>query len=216
MSAVFADAGRHGEGPLARLMAEASTLEQASRLQEAEALLRQALQVAPEHPHAIHMLGIVAFRSGNEEEACRLMERSIALSPNTGLYYRNICAIYRALGRLEAGRAAGLRAVSLTPDDPHAHANLAIIHYDLLELDEAFACCERALALKPIIPKRILKKRKFCFCAETMRPVGKNTNGAFNCRRPQACCRRPNFRNGAAHRLRKGSFCWWPIKALAT
>jgi len=158
MSAVFADAGRHGEGPLARLMAEASTLEQASRLQEAEALLRQALQVAPEHPHAIHMLGIVAFRSGNEEEACRLMERSIALSPNTGLYYRNICAIYRALGRLEAGRAAGLRAVSLTPDDPHAHANLAIIHYDLLELDEAFACCERALALKPDYPEAHFEK----------------------------------------------------------
>jgi thioredoxin-like negative regulator of GroEL len=158
MSAVFADAGRHGEGPLARLFAEATTLEQAGRFAEAETLLRQALQIAPEHPHAIHMMGIVAFRSGNEEEACRLMERSIALSPNTGLYYRNICAIYRALGRLEAARAAGLRAVSLTPEDPHAHANLAIVHYDLLELDEAFACCERALTLKPDYPEAHFEK----------------------------------------------------------
>ena len=90
--------------PLAALLAEASADEQAGRLDAAEARLAAALRQAPEHPHALHLSGIVAFRRGREGEAQALMERSIALAPDGALYHRNICAIYRALGRLGEGR----------------------------------------------------------------------------------------------------------------
>ncbi len=140
------------QDPLAPLLAEASADEQAGRLDAAEARLAAALRQAPEHPHALHLSGIVAFRRGREGEARALMERSIALAPDMALYHRNICAIYRALGRLEEGREAGLRAIALAPDDAHAYANLAIIHYDLLELEEGLACSDRALELSPELP----------------------------------------------------------------
>jgi Flp pilus assembly protein TadD len=126
--------------------------EQNGRLDEAEALLARIREAAPNHPHAIHLQGIVSYRRGRVEEARTLMEKSIELAPDVALYPRNICEVYRATGRYEEAVAAGKRAVTLAPDDPHALLNLGIIHYDRLEIEETLGCTERALQLAPQLP----------------------------------------------------------------
>jgi hypothetical protein len=45
--------------------------------------------------------------------------------------------------------AAARRGVVLAPSDPHCHFNLALVHYDRLELDDAIRCAERVLTLDP-------------------------------------------------------------------
>ena len=77
------------------------------------------------------------------------MERSIALAPQSALFHRNLCEIYRVLGRFDEALATGARAVALDPADPHCHHNLGIAHYDCLALDEAISCGERALMVDP-------------------------------------------------------------------
>jgi Flp pilus assembly protein TadD len=134
---------------IAQLTQLATEHEQAGRLVEAESILRTVIAEAPEHHPALHLMGIVAFKQDRVGEAVQLMERSIALAPMAALYYRNICEIYRVLGRLDEALVAGRRAATLAPQDVHCYHNLGVLHYHRLELDEAIAAGEKALALNP-------------------------------------------------------------------
>ncbi|MGE5269704.1 MAG: hypothetical protein ACM3JG_08545 [Thiohalocapsa sp.] len=138
--------------PIAPLMRLATEHEQAGRLAEAERVLRQVLAEAGEHHPALHLSGIVAFKQDRIADAARLMERSIALAPLQALYHRNICEIYRVLGRLDEALVAGRRAAQLAPEDVHCYHNLGVLHYHRLELDDAIACGERALGIDPNFP----------------------------------------------------------------
>ncbi len=128
-------------------LALANEHEQQGRLDAADAVLDGILAEEPQQPGALHQKGIVAFRRGRAAEAAELMERSIALAPGSALFHRNLCEVYRALGRRDEALAAGRRAVALDPDDPHCHHNLGVLHYDRVEPAEAIGCAERALAL---------------------------------------------------------------------
>ena len=134
---------------IAQLTQLATEHEQAGRLAEAESVLRTILAEASEHHPALHLLGIVAFKRERVGEAAQLMERSIALAPMEALYHRNICEIYRVLGRLDEALTAGRRAAALAPRDVHCYHNLGVLHYHRLELDEAIAVGEKAIELNP-------------------------------------------------------------------
>jgi|SRR3989304_10219372 len=54
---------------------------QAGRLPEAEAIYRQILQLAPNHPDALHLLGLIASQAGKSETAVGLINRSISANP---------------------------------------------------------------------------------------------------------------------------------------
>jgi tetratricopeptide (TPR) repeat protein len=141
-----------GAERIVQLMQLANEHEQAGRLNEAERVLRQVIADAADHHPAVHLLGVVAFRQDRLAEAARLMEQSIALAPLQSLYHRNICEIYRVLGRLDEALVAGRRAAQLAPEDVHCYHNLGVLHYHRLELDAAIQCGERALALDPDFP----------------------------------------------------------------
>lgn len=88
------------------------------RLDEAQQLLRQATEVAPDHAHAWIALGVAYLRTKDAEAARPALERALALEP------RNPYAL-RTLGSLQAmtGDAAGAiglleQARELAPDDP--------------------------------------------------------------------------------------------------
>jgi Tfp pilus assembly protein PilF len=134
---------------VARLLARATEHEQAGRLDAAEKTLAEILAGMPDHPDALHMAGIVAFKAGRTAEAAALMERSIAGNGTIAHYHRNLCEVYRVQGRTDEALAAGRRAVRLAPQDPQGYNNLGVTHYHRLELDAAIACAERAIALDP-------------------------------------------------------------------
>ncbi len=135
--------------PLSEAVARLATLEQENKLTEADDLADRMLAAMPEHPHILHLAGIVAHRNGRTAQALERMEKSAALAPEVALYPRNMCEIYRSAGRLEDALAAGHRAVALAPQDARAYFNLALIHYERLELDEAIRVSDQALAIDP-------------------------------------------------------------------
>jgi len=123
--------------------------EQAGRLDDAEQLLTRILQTAPNQPDTLHELGVLAARRKDFAGAADLIERALVKSSNAGLYYRNVCEIYRRLGRLNDAVSAASRAVELNKDDPHSLVNLAIICYACCRFAEGAACAEKAIALAP-------------------------------------------------------------------
>ena len=138
--------------PLAEVFAIAAEFERGGRVEEADRLIRHALAAAPEQADVLHLAGIVAFRQKRAAEALELMERAIARGGEVALYSRNICEIYRTMGRLDDALTAGLRAAGLAPGDAMALHNLAIIHYERLEVEESLDCARRALAIDATMP----------------------------------------------------------------
>jgi tetratricopeptide (TPR) repeat protein len=134
---------------LADVVSQISQFEQANKLDEADDLAQRALKAVPEHPHILHMAGIVAYRKGRIAQALEMMEKSMKLAPNVALYPRNMCEIYRGAGRLDDAVTVGRRAIELAPQDSRAYFNLALIHYERLELSESVAICDQSLALDP-------------------------------------------------------------------
>ena len=94
-------------GRLGELLQRANEHEQQGRRDAAEATLDKVLADAPDEPAALHLAGIIAFKRARHADAAALMERSLAKAPANPLFHRNICEVYRVLGRYDAAAAAG-------------------------------------------------------------------------------------------------------------
>ncbi len=154
---------------LADALAEISAFERDNKLDEADDLANRVLKAAPEHPHVLHMAGIVAYRKGRVAEAIERMEKSMRLAPNVALYPRNMCEIYRGAGRLDEALLVGKRAVELSPEDSRAYFNLALIHYERLELEEAVVVSDQAIALDPQFAEAHFEKAEALLLAGRLR-----------------------------------------------
>jgi hypothetical protein len=138
--------------PVGELLRIAGEYERAGRIEEAGRLLDHILAALPNQGDALHLAGIVAFRRGSPSRALELMESALRHGIDTPLYLRNICEVYRTLGRLDEALAAARRATTLAPTDPLCLHNQAIIHYHRLELDAALNCAAQALRIDPSLP----------------------------------------------------------------
>jgi tetratricopeptide (TPR) repeat protein len=128
---------RDGEAEAAPALnpAEIEALVQAAVREETQGAYDQArekldrvLAAAPDHPHAHHIRGIIAFRQKDFHRARHHMELSVSLAPQVPLYPRNLCEVYRRLWLYEAALRSAARAVELAPNDIIALCNLGVVH----------------------------------------------------------------------------------------
>ena len=122
---------------------------QGGRLQAAEQIYRQILQVEPNHADALHLLGVIASMLGKPEMAIEYMARAVQRKPDYAEAHSNLGLALNSQGRLEEAVVCYRRALALKPDYAEAHNNLGNALSDQRKLDEAAACYRRALALKP-------------------------------------------------------------------
>jgi tetratricopeptide (TPR) repeat protein len=128
-------------------MTHAGQLHSQGRLQDSEHLLHLILQQQPQHPFALHLLGVIAHQCGQPALAADLIRRAIAGNGGVALFHANLCEISRQLKQLDAAVTHGARAVALDPNMAMAHSNLGIAYFDCKEYDKAEACQKRAIAL---------------------------------------------------------------------
>ncbi len=127
----------------------ASQQQSAGQLVEAEQLLRQIVQVEPHHPHALHLLGIIAWQNGQQQQALELIHQAIASDNRVALFHVNLTEMYRQRGELSHAIEQGQIAIRLDPTHPTAYSNLAIALYDAKAYQQAEAANQQALQLQP-------------------------------------------------------------------
>jgi len=121
----------------------------AGRLPEAEQIYRQILQTEPEHPVALHLLGVLAQQVGNSEAARELIAKAIAIKPDYAEAHNNLGLALQGLARDEEAAASYQRAGDLKPDYPEAHCNLGNALLGLGKAEAAAESYRKALAIKP-------------------------------------------------------------------
>lgn len=99
-----------------KLIAEAIELGRRGKLLEAEHRCRLILEENPDHPDALHLLGVVAMETGHGDAAVELIGRAIELSPaESALLLANHAKAYQCAGRLDDAGVAYRRAIALDP-----------------------------------------------------------------------------------------------------
>jgi hypothetical protein len=85
----------------------------AGRLDPADAILRALLHRVPEHPAALHLMGVVAFRRGQADRAATLMKRSLhLLGTSMPDWEHNLAVVERMLKERAAAPKADSPAVA--------------------------------------------------------------------------------------------------------
>jgi tetratricopeptide (TPR) repeat protein len=97
---------------------------QAGRLREAEGLYRQILTQQPNHPDALHLLGVIASQMRQYPAAVELINRAISANPGQAEYHGNLGVALGEMGKIDEAMAAYRRAIVLKPDGAQFHNNL--------------------------------------------------------------------------------------------
>lgn len=141
--------------PVSALFNEAMAHHQAGRLAAAADGYRRVLAAAPDHPYALHGLGVLALQSGHPALSLPLVERAIVVEPVFAEAYVNRGNILRAMGRMREARESYLHAIGLRPHDPEAFYNLGALAQMSGEPGTAALCYQRTLDLAPSHPKAL-------------------------------------------------------------
>lgn len=121
----------------------------AGRFAEAEAAYRKLLQTQPENAEALHMMGVLALQTGNPTTAVDFIAQAIRRKSDVSIFYSNLGAALRRLGRLDEAIAAGRQAVKLDENFADAIINLANALCDKGLFGEAVPLLKRVVRLRP-------------------------------------------------------------------
>ena len=116
------------------------------RLEEAEALAREATRDAASAPEALHLLGLALYRRGRLDEAEAALRRALERDSN-------VAAFHHALGNVLQDRGkhavrAYRRALRLQPQLAEAWNDLGTARYARGELEAAVECYQHAVRLR--------------------------------------------------------------------
>ncbi len=134
---------------LRQALQAAITLHNAGKLEQAEVLYRRVLQQEPREPDALHMLGVIAYQTGNYPAALELINRAISVRNTDPGIFVNLGATYAAMQHSDEAVSCYRRALTINPNNAEANCNLGGILAKQMMLDEAVALCQRALKVKP-------------------------------------------------------------------
>ncbi len=132
---------------------QAVKLHQARRMVEAEEIYRAILAVHPEHPGALHLMGVIDIQRNNPAAAIEKIAAALRLNPAAAPFHGNYATALQALGRRDEAEKHYREAVRLDPSYADAHNNLGALLEKRGRNDDALRCYRAALAARPAFPE---------------------------------------------------------------
>jgi len=127
----------------------AMDLHHAGHREDAFQIYSRVLGLVPNHPDALHFMGVLAHDQGCDEDAIRLMSHSVALAPDHAGFRNNLGNLFLDNERFEEAEREYRHALALDPDRPDALNNYAVLCKGLGRHEEAEHCLLRAIELAP-------------------------------------------------------------------
>lgn len=98
---------------------------QGGRLSEAQDAYRAVLADSPNHPMALHYLGLLAHQTGHGEQALELLQKAVAVMPDYAEAQWNLATILAEFERWAEVETCCRTALKFEPDAPPLHQTLA-------------------------------------------------------------------------------------------
>jgi predicted TPR repeat methyltransferase len=133
----------------ASFLQQAVELHQQGRLEPAQALYRQVLELDPRQFDALHLLGVIARQQGDVTAAIGLISQAIAVDAAQANAHCNLGVALLDAGRAEEALASHERAIERNPAYALAWSNRGNALRALTRPDEALLSYRRALEIQP-------------------------------------------------------------------
>jgi predicted TPR repeat methyltransferase len=131
------------------VLERAMELHRAGHLEPAISVYRQVLQYNPDHPDALHYLGLACHATGDVEQAIAHIDQALTVAPDYVEALNNLGVIYQSTGRLEKAERCYSRVIEIRPQHSDSHNNLGVVLKSQGRMRDAAAAFERALELDP-------------------------------------------------------------------
>jgi tetratricopeptide (TPR) repeat protein len=143
-----------GEPAAARLLADAVQAHRRNDLAAAQVLYEAVLRAHPQHPDALHLLGVIAYQSQRHDLAVDLIRQALDAYEENAAAHVNLGLALQSLEQNEAARASFERATTIDPANVGAWLALGDVLTrlglnDPARREEAIASFERIIALQP-------------------------------------------------------------------
>jgi len=127
----------------------AESLTQTGQITEAESLLKEVLQKAPEYGDAHFQLGVLYFETAQFEAALPCFSAAAARMPKDASALTLKARTLLALNDMPQAEVCFQEALQLNPKDPEAHYFLSGLYFETGEVMKAIASLEMVLTLIP-------------------------------------------------------------------
>ncbi len=118
----------------------------AGEFDRAEAVYRAVLRIAPRHPDALHLLGVVLRQTGRVQAAVASLRRAVAMVPQVAVFHYNLGLALLDAGQLEDAAAAFRQALTIDTTLLEAQINLGVVCRLQGRLDESLSVLRLAAA----------------------------------------------------------------------
>jgi len=126
---------------------------QAGDLSGAETLCRETLTADANNAEALHLLGVIAHRSGRNDIGIDYARRAAAADRTAATYQNTLGYLLRIAGRYSEAIEALQNAIALQNDYADAHNNLGIAYAEAGNLEDAEASYRAALSHRGDFPE---------------------------------------------------------------
>ena len=135
--------------PVTTYLEEAVAFHKQGKIDQAESIYRQLLELDPKNSDALRLLGLIAYQTGNYQVAVDMIGMAIEINPNVASFHLNQGIVFQELKQWDAAVASYNSAIALKPDYAEAYCNRGNALKELKQLDVAVDSYDKAIALKP-------------------------------------------------------------------
>jgi len=127
----------------------AARLHQQGRLDEAESMYRQLLEIAPEHTDVLHLLGMLAMQKKSFDSAIELLYKAVRLAPGVVAYEFTLAQALQDSGHPKEALEHYNAVLSEDDSISEAYHNIGIIYRFQGDIDKSKENFQKALDLRP-------------------------------------------------------------------
>jgi tetratricopeptide (TPR) repeat protein len=135
--------------PRERFIIERARAYREERPEDADALLDEYTKKYPNDPYILHQKALVAWSTGDLDEAERLNQRLVEMSPNWVIAYNQLGYIKMGKGQFAEAEEAFKSYRFIAPDQANPYDSLGELFIALGRYDEAEESFNKALEIKP-------------------------------------------------------------------
>ncbi|QBB70051.1 tetratricopeptide repeat protein [Pseudolysobacter antarcticus] len=141
-------AGNTSSNPLA-LFQQAQALHREGKFGLAESHYLRVVKLDPNHADAWHLLGVLAYQTGNTIKAIKHYRRAVEIRPGFAQAFNNLALAHKARSENSAALQAFERALAIRPEYVEAAFNVALLHETEGNPAAAEKAYRHALAIRP-------------------------------------------------------------------
>jgi predicted O-linked N-acetylglucosamine transferase (SPINDLY family) len=134
---------------MSALWATARQAFEADDLARAQTACEKLLQRDAQHPDALHLRALIAFRQSEYATALQFVQQARKLAPRVSLYCNSLGFMQKELGRWDEAEQAYRKALQLDPQNAMAHYNLGEVLATSGNNADAEQCYREALRCQP-------------------------------------------------------------------